>query len=195
MPDAPVASAEGPWKTRRTSQEWADAALAAMASHGMAGINIEQLARALNTTKGSFYHHFANRRALLEAALVRFESIVTDDLVGAEAVPDPRSRLVQASLAGIDSSIDGHIDLALAASLDDPLVAAALGRINRRRIDYISGVLAEMGVPADQCHSRAIGGLATYLGLYHWQRVADEPLGRDELKTQIIRAIDTMAAS
>jgi len=183
-----------PWQTRHTSEEWAEAALEAIANHGTAGLNIEQLARKLNTTKGSFYHHFPNRRALLEAALLRFESIVAGDLVGAEDEPDPRRRLLHASLAGIDTNVDGLVDMALAASLDDPLVASTLARINGLRIDYITGVLAELGVAPDQCRSRAIGGLATYLGLYQWQRVAETPLERDELRDQIIRAIDAMVS-
>ena len=47
-----------------------------IAEEGVAAVAVEALARRLGVTKGSFYWHFKNREALLQAALKRWE---TDD--------------------------------------------------------------------------------------------------------------------
>ena len=52
-----------------SAQDWAQAALDVMVARGLDGVAVEPLARELGVTKGSFYWHFANRDALLDAAL------------------------------------------------------------------------------------------------------------------------------
>ena len=50
-----------------TSEEkWIIAGLHALSSEGIGAVKVEALARQLGLTKGSFYHHFKNRGALLE---------------------------------------------------------------------------------------------------------------------------------
>ena len=45
---------------------------------GVAAVAVEPLAKVLQTTKGSFYWHFADRNALLEATLELWELRDTD---------------------------------------------------------------------------------------------------------------------
>jgi len=52
-----------------TADDWAAAALEAMASSGIEAVAVEPLARSLGVTKGSFYWHFPNREALMRRAL------------------------------------------------------------------------------------------------------------------------------
>ena len=53
---------------RLEAAAWEEAALAALETQGVAGVAIEPLARALGVTKGSFYWHFVDRAALLQAS-------------------------------------------------------------------------------------------------------------------------------
>ena len=48
---------------------WIEAAIDLIATEGVAGLRIETLARKLRVTKGSFYWHFRDRRALQRALL------------------------------------------------------------------------------------------------------------------------------
>src|SRR5215469_12958019 len=48
---------------------WITAALDVLASKGIEGVRVEILAKHLKITKGSFYWHFKDRRALLDAML------------------------------------------------------------------------------------------------------------------------------
>jgi len=56
--------------TRLSPEKWIDAGFAALIAHGPASLAAEPLARALGTTKGSFYWHFKDVPAY-HAALVR----------------------------------------------------------------------------------------------------------------------------
>jgi AcrR family transcriptional regulator len=77
---------------RLNAQDWADAALIALRSSGAGGVAIEPLARALGATKGSFYWHYRNRKALLEAALGRWEAQETDAVIARPSAVVPRRR-------------------------------------------------------------------------------------------------------
>jgi AcrR family transcriptional regulator len=55
-------------------EDWLRPARLALLRGGPEAINIEELARELGVTKGSFYWHFKNRQALLEALLLEWEA-------------------------------------------------------------------------------------------------------------------------
>src|SRR2546430_17000373 len=54
---------------RLDSQTWIAAAFDALAEGGIDTVRVEPLAKVLAITKGSFYWHFADRRALIDAML------------------------------------------------------------------------------------------------------------------------------
>src|SRR5215469_649514 len=66
---------------RLTREDWVSAALGAIATGGLAAVGVEPLATSLGATKGSFYWHFKNRDALLEAAIERWERETTTDVI------------------------------------------------------------------------------------------------------------------
>lgn len=51
---------------------WIAGALEMLADGGIDAVRVEPLAKALGVTKGSFYWHFADRRALLDAMLAQW---------------------------------------------------------------------------------------------------------------------------
>ena len=53
---------------------WLGAALDALHDEGIQGVKVERLARHLGVTKGSFYHHFSDRRELLLGMIDRWRS-------------------------------------------------------------------------------------------------------------------------
>src|SRR5690348_17007444 len=54
---------------RLDAEAWIAAAFDALADGGVDAVRVEPLAKALAITKGSFYWHFADRRALIDAML------------------------------------------------------------------------------------------------------------------------------
>jgi len=78
----------------RTGADWLKAARLALLHRGPDAVRVEPLARGLGVTKGSFYWHFKDRNALLEALLREWEEetrLLTDALHTANprgALPD-----------------------------------------------------------------------------------------------------------
>src|SRR4030081_4116826 len=67
--------------TRTPPGKWVDEGLRALAAGGPDAVRIEPLARALGVTKGGFYWHFDDRRALLEEMLDAWERVSIDDVI------------------------------------------------------------------------------------------------------------------
>jgi AcrR family transcriptional regulator len=49
--------------------QWLQAGLDALRKGGVGAVRVERLGAGLELTKGSFYHHFRDRAALLDALL------------------------------------------------------------------------------------------------------------------------------
>lgn len=152
-------------RQRLTAQDWADAALAAIGEGGIAAVAVEPLATRLGTTKGSFYWHFANRDALVEAALQRWEELGTEAVISEiEAEPDPGERLRRLLHHATDSAAEDPLEVSLLATAGQPRVAAALARVTERRIGYVASLFAELGFPEDEARRRGLHAYSAYLG-------------------------------
>ena len=68
-----------PTRTPRTS--WIEEGLRALGVGGPDAVRIEKLAQALGVTKGGFYWHFDDRRALLGEILDAWERMSVDDVI------------------------------------------------------------------------------------------------------------------
>ncbi|MFD8547783.1 TetR/AcrR family transcriptional regulator [Streptomyces sp. NPDC059649] len=152
-------------RQRLTAQDWADAALAAIGEGGLAAVAVEPLAARLGTTKGSFYWHFTNRDALIEAALERWEQLGTEAVITeVEAEPDPGKRLRRLLLHATHRAAEDPLEVSLLATAAQPRVAAALARVTERRIGYVAALFAELGFPEEEAHRRGLLAYTAYLG-------------------------------
>ncbi|WP_432140727.1 TetR/AcrR family transcriptional regulator [Streptomyces sp. bgisy084] len=152
-------------RPRLSARDWADAALAAMGEGGLAAVAVEPLAARLGTTKGSFYWHFSNRDALIEAALERWEETGTEAVITElEAEPDPGRRLRRLLTQAISRAATDPLELSLLASTTDPRVAAALARVTDRRIGYVAALFAALGFPEGEARHRGLLAYTAYLG-------------------------------
>lgn len=59
-------------RTQLDPSRWVDTAIDVLAKDGVAGLRVEVLAKRCGVTKGSFYWHFKDRQALLDAVLERW---------------------------------------------------------------------------------------------------------------------------
>ena len=117
-PAAPAAPSAAP-RVRRTltRADWIATALDALARDGLRAVAVEPLAERLGATKGSFYWHFRDRNALLEAAVAHWERTATDErLKQFDAIADPRARhyALLADLTGLDEPDRAAADRAVA---------------------------------------------------------------------------------
>ncbi|MEU5591740.1 TetR/AcrR family transcriptional regulator [Streptomyces sp. NPDC020298] len=153
-------------KARLTARDWADAALAAIGEGGgLAAVAVEPLAARLGATKGSFYWHFGNREALIEAALARWVEADTEEIIASvETEPDPEKRLRRLFTEVTKPAAADPLEVSLLASTDHPQVAAALRQVTERRIGYLAGLFAELGFAEEESRRRALMAYSFYLG-------------------------------
>ncbi len=151
--------------------DWTLAALDALARGGLAAVAVEPLAKQLGTTKGSFYWHFADRNALIAAALDRWETRDTDLVIaaverGGDATTRLRDLLRLAFTAAGGGTEPGtrSVELALQANADHPLVAATLRRVSERRLTYLTTLFTELGLSPARARDRGLLAYSAFLG-------------------------------
>lgn len=154
-------------KTRLTPNDWASAALEAIADGGVAAVIVEALAPRVGASKGSFYWHFQDRAALLEAALDMWEATRTDAIVAElQDVEDPLVRLRRLFEIAFGNPHGGRIEAALNAQPAHPGVATVLRRVTERRIGFLAEAFADLGFDAEEARHRALIMYTTYLGFF-----------------------------
>src|SRR5687768_1379746 len=95
-------------------KDWIREALFAIAEGGSAAVAVEPLAKRLGATKGSFYWHFADRRALVAEALGYWEREHTDAMIAAvEGIADPAERIATLLGAVMADDREGQADVGL----------------------------------------------------------------------------------
>jgi AcrR family transcriptional regulator len=146
-----------------TREDWTAAALDAIARGGIDAVAVEPLATKLGATKGSFYWHFKNRAALIQAALDEWERRYTDAVIEElEPEADPADRLKK--LFAMTSEMEPEhraIEIALLAKPDHPVARRAVRRVTQRRIKYMAQQLERLGWDPSLALDRAV--LMSYL--------------------------------
>lgn len=162
---------------RLSATDWADIALVAIGEGGLAAVAIEPLAARLGATKGSFYWHFANREALIDAALERWEAVHTEGFIAhLETEPDPALRLRHLLNTVISVAAKDRVEMSLLATAGHPQIAPVLRRVTERRIAYVAKLFGELGFSRLEARRRATIGVSVYLG--HLQLAHTTPSGQ-----------------
>ena len=168
--------------------DWAEAALDALALGGLSAVAVEPLARRLGVTKGSFYWHFANREALLLAALRRWEAQETDEIIArAQSIADPYERIVQVFKHANSSVRAGRLNLALAAASDHAGVQAFVRRVSERRLSFLRQCYEALGLDAEQARLWSTFALATFVGNLQVRRDLPEAVPAGAEFSQYVR--------
>ena len=179
-----------------TPDDWTQAALLAIARGGVDAVAVEVIAAELGATKGSFYWHFKNRDALIQAALDRWEQERTEAVIGdLEREPDPAVRLKKLLGATFKRAPSDRAEIALLANPGHPAALHAVRRAAERRIAYISQQLEALGWSQADAHDRAVLLYYIYVGYLQIAHVAPEVIiGGDAQRRQAALVFDALAA-
>src|SRR4029450_14141411 len=153
-------------QTRLSRQVWVQAALEAIAEGGLAGVAVVPLAKQLGATKGSFYWHFPNRQALVEAALADWEQSHTAAVIAEieAASDDPLQQLRLLFKRVAELAARDRIELALLATADHPSVQPVLGRVTRRRLEFAAAIFRGLGIPPGEARRRGLLAHSAFSG-------------------------------
>jgi AcrR family transcriptional regulator len=157
---------------RTPPASWIDEGLRALAAGGPDAVRIEPLARALGVTKGGFYWHFDDRRALLAEMLERWERVGVDEVIerveggGGDARAKLRRLSALASSRHEELGIDPlRIDLAIRDwARRDKRVARRLRRVDNRRMDYMRSLFGAFCPDQDDVEARCMVFYSVWIG-------------------------------
>ena len=161
-------------KPRLMADDWAAAALQALVQRGVSAVAVEPIAAALGSAKGSFYWHFADRDALVDAALALWEARETDGVIAHLSTVDEPVERLRLLLELVLTVPEADDVVRLFTDVDHPRVQAALERVTRRRLGYLVEQLEACGFDPEAARTRATLAYAAYLGWWQLRRTAPE---------------------
>lgn len=185
-----------PPRSPLTSADWARAAFQAVARGGIDAVAVEPLAVELGATKGSFYWHFTNRDALIEAALDEWERRLTDQVIEKlEQESDPAQRLKKLLVEAFQlAPTDRAAEIALLASADYVAVGNRVQRVAQRRITYMARQLEALGWADVDALDRAFVLSCLYVGYLQIAHMAPDATNQDARRRHVELVFDSLIA-
>jgi AcrR family transcriptional regulator len=173
--------------------DWVEAAMNAIVEGGVGAVVVEPLAVRLGATKGSFYHHFLNREALVVAALEDWERSQTEAVIDRlQLIPDPDQRLRAVLAEAFADRAGGIRDAALLAAATHPLVNPVVRRVTERRLRYFTEMYVQLGFSRPAARRRAKMLYLSYIGLFDLLRLGLADMGDAELRAHAHEVLSTL---
>jgi AcrR family transcriptional regulator len=153
--------------TRTPRSSWIEEGLRALAAGGPDAVRIELLAQALGVTRGGFYWHFDDRRALLEEILDAWERASVDEVITRVESEDGDARAKLRRLSSLAASSDEPLRTDLAVrdwARREPAVAERLRRVDNRRMEYVRSLFGAFCPDRDDVEARCLVFYSLWIG-------------------------------
>ena len=155
-------------KKKFSREKWLELALEILIKEGNAKVRIDHLVNCLGVTKGSFYWHFKDRDDFIISLVEHWAKVST--LVVVEHVKkvqgSAEERLFELMQFIIINDLTRY-DIAVRAwALMEPQVAYIVRKTDKRRLDFIRNLFAEMGFEGNEVEMRALT-LVTFHAMEH----------------------------
>ena len=138
-------------------QDWIEAAWDAFVSGGIDEVTVQRIARKLNVTRGSFYHHFEDRADLLRELLRYWEREYTirirEDIEILQL--DPASSLLALARLIRSRGASRHDVRVRAWAINDPTVRDLLRQVDQQRLDFVRAHFVALGFDELEAACRA----------------------------------------
>ena len=155
-------STRAPAESRRLdAAAWTTAAFDALAAEGIAGVRVERLAATLGVTKGSFYWHFKDRDALVDAVLERWATgriaAIAEQTRGSEGA----ARKALLALLDIYARTPNRKGLAVELAIrrlapGHAAAKRAVARVDAARLAKVGALFAKLGKSPAEADARAL---------------------------------------
>lgn len=150
-------------------------------------MRVEPLAKELGVSKGSFYWHFSDRAAFLEAIVDAWEQQGTHAIIEAvERGPDDPSERLWALFErtfGTEAEVDAFETAVRAWATRDAHARAVTKRVDRRRLAFVADLLRAAGIPKAEAKRRADLLYCTLIGEFFQRSYGKAKLERTALRS------------
>jgi AcrR family transcriptional regulator len=155
-----------------SAKDWVDQGLKTLANSGFTALKADPLAKALRVSRGSFYWHFADIAAFHAAVLARWHEVAAEQIIAnVEAASKDDNPLAVLLRRVFGERLTLERAVRSWASVDAAARAAVLA-IDRRRLNYVEGLLVQSGLSDNAARSRAQILYWAFLGF----ALSDQPL-------------------
>jgi len=183
-------SQDGNMGDQLSAQDWLDQGLKTLAKSGFTALKAEPLAKAMGVSRGSFYWHFADISAFHAAILKHWREIAAEAIIaGVEAASAHEDPLAVLLRRVFDERLALESAVRIWASADSA-ARAAVQAIDRRRLGYVEGLMAQSGLSADVARARAQILYWAFLGF----ALSDQKLPKAEQQAMLSEMLRIAAA-
>ena len=179
-----------------TESDWLMVGLQRFSMGGESALKVEAISRTLGCSKSSFYWHFKSRKEFLSRLLAFWARLGTTDLIARLSPEQPVEERFHALLQEVFGENRGHDFLFYLRRLarNNPQAAALLVQTEQTRLDCITALLTEAGMPRAIAAERAEILYHYYLGWYERNRNQPlNPVQRTELINHLITSLSLPA--
>jgi AcrR family transcriptional regulator len=172
-----------------SASDWLKQGLKTLAQHGFMALKAEPLSKAMGVSRGSFYWHFADVEAFHAEILKYWSEIATERIIAdidTAAGTDNAPQLLLRRVFGEKLALENAVRRWAAV---DPAASAAVQAIDRRRLDYVEGLLRNSGLSRSVARARAQILYWAYLGF----ALSDRPPPADQQRA-ILKEMVRMAS-
>lgn len=141
--------------TPLSPEDWLNLALEELSERGHDALKAQPLARKLNVTRGSFYHHFDSLETFHAAVIGHWSDRSSGQIIQAALeTADPQKGLDDLLQKTFRSG--EALERAIRAwSTVQPFVATAVAKVDQKRIEVAEALLIQGGVPRPDAKPRA----------------------------------------
>lgn len=169
---------------RRTREALLDAGVAVAESQGLTGLSVNRVVAEAGVAKGTFYVHFDDRDAFVDALHLRFHSRVQDAVAAATAdTPPGADRILRGVEAYLDTCLEDRAVKALALEArSDPALDASMSARHERFAASAVPSFKEMGWPDPTAASHLLAAMTAEIAVRELEAGRRLPAARRSLR-------------
>ncbi|HLZ03565.1 MAG TPA: TetR/AcrR family transcriptional regulator [Bradyrhizobium sp.] len=168
-----------------SARAWIDQGLKTLGKQGFSALKAEPLAKAMGVSRGSFYWHFADIGAFHAAILKAWREVAAEAIIAnVEAAADGENALVLLLRRVFSERLALERAVRSWAAFD-AAARSAVQAIDRRRLDYVEGLIRARGVAPEKAQLRAQILYWAFLGY----ALSDKPLTKEQAEAVIAELV------
>ena len=175
------------------SEDWIKKGIELFAQGGVDALNVEKMAKILNCTKGSFYHHFKSREDYISRIIEYYTKTRKNMLESMGSFYNSPIEKLSRVLVGVFKNprgLDFEFQLRNFAETNEK-AKISLNNLERERLTYVSVLLEDCGVENPPQRAEMIYNY--YLGWYQknkFREFSDQALIKELEKLSLISGIN-----